>query len=342
VIGFQKIIGAFLSIIVPVINNFKKIPVWSYVVYALASALFCFLYYNKIVLPEDFSASNSIQSVGSFETAKPYQFRVLVPLFFKFILFPFYPPNKIIYIAFCFLSTILTQIFFYFLVNKFFQNTKANLILGSAIIYPMLWNFVILNQSFQYYDVFAVMFFTAGLYFVASENFFGLVIAFILGILNKEAAVYLIFCFVLFNYKNVFSKGIILKAFLLACIFLSVKISMMFLFENNPGDSFESGLPVNKEIFSNVLSNRVYQKNLFFNLGLLYFPALLLFITGKWKIYSDRKLIFMNLAVAPYIVLGIFMIYFTEVRVYTEVMVMITLLALCYLGGFKKFNLQPK
>lgn len=324
------------------INNFKKIPVWIYLLYAFVSAIFCFLYYKKIVSSVDFSAENSIQAVGSFETAKPYQFRVLIPLFFKYALFPFYPPSKFLYIAFCFFSTMVSQIFFYFLVSKYFQNTKASLILGSAIIYPMLWNFVILNQSFQYYDVFAVMFFAAGLYFVASENFFWLVVSLVLGILNKEAAVYLVFCFLLFNYKKIFDREILVKAFFLAIIFLAVKVLMLAVFKNNPGDAFESGLPVNKEIFSNVLSNRVYQKNLFFNLGLLYFPALLLFIAGKWRVYSDRKLIFMNLAIVPYMVLGIFMIYFTEVRVYTEVMVMITLLALCHLGGFKKFNLQPK
>ena len=82
-------------------------------------------------------------------------------------------------------------------------------------------------------------------------------------------------------------------------------------------------------------------KNLGFNFGALYIFVLLLFITGRWKQYPDRRKIFANLAFIPYILLGVFITYFTEVRVYTELIPMVSLLFIIYLSTIRKLNLMP-
>ena len=54
------------------------------------------------------------------------------------------------------------------------------------------------------------------------------------------------------------------------------------------------------------------------------------------------KLVFVNLAVVPYLLLGIFLIYFTEVRVYAELIPMFTTLFVIYLSTFEKLELKPR
>src|SRR5687767_14726974 len=50
--------------------------------YFVLSVVLCYFYHKKIVGPVDWNALNSIDAVASFQTAKPYQFRLLIPLFF--------------------------------------------------------------------------------------------------------------------------------------------------------------------------------------------------------------------------------------------------------------------
>ena len=50
----------------------------------------------------------------------------------------------------------------------------------------------------------------------------------------------------------------------------------------------------------------------------------------------------MNLAIVPYYIFGIFITYITEVRVYTELIPMITTLFLIFLSSFKFSGLEPR
>jgi hypothetical protein len=204
----------------------------------------------------------------------------------------------------------------------------------------MLWNYVILNQSFQYYDFTTILIFTIGLYFIVTENFAGLLIIYIIGIINKESVVYLAFSYLLFNYKDIFTKKVILNTLFLGIILIVFKVLTSYLFKNNPGDTFEVGWHENLRILLNLFNNRVFMKNLGLNFGGLYILVILLFISGRWKKFPDKRLIFLNLAFIPYLLLGFYMIYFTEVRVYTELIPMITTLSIVFISSFEKFKLK--
>jgi hypothetical protein len=120
-----------------------------------------------------------------------------------------------------------------------------------------------------------------------------------------------------------------------------VKISLSYIFQNNPGGNFEIGFSENIRILTNLFNNRIFMKNLGLSFGGLYIFVILLFISGRWKQFPDRRYIFVNLAFIPYLILGLYMIYYTEVRVYTEIIPMITTLFLVYLSTFKKIELKP-
>jgi hypothetical protein len=126
----------------------------------------------------------------------------------------------------------------------------------------------------------------------------------------------------------------------LGIILIVFKVLTSYLFKNNPGDTFEVGWHENLRILLNLFNNRVFMKNLGLNFGGLYILVILLFISGRWKKFPDKRLIFLNLAFIPYLLLGFYMIYFTEVRVYTELIPMITTLSIVFISSFEKFKLK--
>lgn len=321
----------------------KNIPIVFHLFYLCLAAGLCFLYYKKIVAGIDFNAPNSINAVASFQTAKPYQFRLLVPILFMLFKPLTFISEKTIYIAYDFIIVYFIILMYYKFLCEYFVNKKIVLFLAPVIIYPMLFNYVILNQSFQYYDFTSILLFTIGLYFIIKNNFKWFLISFIVALLSKETAVYLVFCYVLYNYKTIFTKKIIINSFLLGIIFLGYKFLLSYIFRNNPGDDFEVGYTVNWEIITTFYKNRILAKNLALNFGGIYIFTILLFLTGRWKYFTSKspsKLMYINFAFIPYFIVGIFVTYFTEVRVYSELIPLFTTLFLIYLSTIKKLSLE--
>ena len=135
----------------------------------------------------------------------------------------------------------------------------------------------------------------------------------------------------------------ILRSLLLGIIFFDYKFLLSYIFCGNHGDDFEVGFDVNYEIVTTFYKNHIYAKNLFLNFGALYIFVILLFVTGRSKIFaakSPAKLMYLNFAFIPYYIVGIFVTYFTEVRVYSELIPLITTLFLIYLSTIKKLSLE--
>jgi len=320
----------------------NKIPYGYLGLYLLLSVVICYLYYIKIVAAADLNAPNSLNAVATFNTAKPYQFRLLMP-----VIFDFFKPlhavyGKYLYNAWNVAAVLLIQVVFYKLLCGYFKNKKYLLWLAPVILYPILFNYIILNQSFQYYDFTAILLFTVGLYYIMNRNTTAFFIFFVIAIINKETAGYLIFAYMLFNYKELFTKRVILNTAILGAIFIGYKLLLGYIFRSNPGDSFEIGYYENIRIVNELFSNKTLLKNLALNFGGLYIFTILLFITGLWRKYPDKRKVFMNLAIVPYYIFGIFITYITEVRVYTELIPMITVLFLIFLSSFKFSGLVPR
>jgi hypothetical protein len=324
------------------INRFKQIPLIVHAVYFLLAATVSFIYFQKVISPFDFSSPLSIYGVASFDTFKPYQFRLLVPLIFKLLSPVSFIPVKALFLAYCCVIIYLLLIIYYFVICEYFKNTSLNFFLAPIILYPIIWNFVLLNETFLFYDFTAILLFTLGLYFVIKDNFKGLLIIFIIALFNKESAVYLIFCYLLFNYRFIFKSKIIINTIILGVIFIVYKVLLSYIFRNNPGGNFEIGLYGNIEIIKNLPVNRIYAKNVILNFGLIYVFAILLFISGRWKSFNHRNLLYINLVIIPYLLIGIYTIYFSEVRVYTEIVPLVSTLFLIYLSTFEKLQIKQK
>ncbi len=320
----------------------NRVPAHFLFIYLLLSATLCYLYHKKIVAPFDWDSAHSLTRVSTFETGKPYQFRLLIPMLFWFFKPLWYVYGKYLYSAYNLLIVFFIQVYFYKLICSYFRDKKILLWITPVILYPMLWNYIILNQSFQYYDFTAILFCVLGLYFIVRENFSAFSITLLLGIINKETAGYLIFSYVLYNYKDAFKPKIIFRAGILSAIFIGYKLLLGYIFRDNPGDPFEIGIADNIKVLSTLFSNMIIVKNIFLNFGGLYIFAILLFITGMWKKFPNRKLIMVNLTIVPYYIFGFYVTYMQEVRVYTELIPMITILFLIFLSNFNFSGLEPR
>ena len=321
----------------------KAPPLIFHLLYFLFAVTFCFLYYLKIVKGAGFNSPNSINAVLTFETVKPFQFRLLVPFIFKILFLFKFIPQKAIFMSYCGVIVYFIILAYYYLISEYFENKLTNLFLAPLILYPMTWNYILLNETFQYYDFTTILLFTLGLYFILKNNYKLLLIVFIIGLINKETIAYLIFAYVLFNYKKAFTRTVIINTFLLALSFIAVKVLLYLIFKSNPGDPVEICFFRNQEILSNLFKDRVYAKDFFLNFGGWYVFIILFFLTGGVKRFasvSDRSKIYIHLAIIPFVIFGIFIIYFSEVRVYSELMPMVTTLFLIYSGINKKSPLK--
>lgn len=316
----------------------NKIPAGFLFLYLGLSLVLCYLYHKKIVAPYDWNAPNSMNAVGTFETSKPYQFRLLMPLVFGFFKPVAMLYGKYLYSAYNAAIVFLLQVVYYKLLCRYFRNKRLMLWIAPVILYAMLFNYVLLNGSFQYYDFTAILLTVWGLYFITRENFTGLLIIFILGVINKETIGYLIFSYMLYNYKIIFTKKIILNTAVLSAIFIGAKLYLNYVFRNNPGDPFEVGYYENIRIVNELFSNKTLFRNLALNFGGLYIFVILLFVTGAWRKIPDKRLVYVNLAIVPYYLFGIYITYITEIRVYTELIPMITTLFLIYLSTFNRLG----
>ena len=319
----------------------NNIP-WGYLLlYFILSAALCYFYHKKIVVPADWDGVNSLRAVMTFETGKPYQFRLLLPA-----LFWFFKPidllyGKLLFSAYNMLALFSVVVVYYKLLCQYFTDKKKLLLFAPVILYPVLWNFVILNGSFQYYDFTAILVSTLGIYFIVKERFGLFLPVIILGLLNKESAAYLIFCYLLFNYRHIFTIKIIARTSLLAAVIIIIKITLGYIFRDNPGGNFEVGYFENMKILSGLFSDRTLFRNAFLNFGGMYVFGILLFLSGWWKKYPDKRKVFVNLTIIPYFIFGIYLTYITEVRVYTELIPMVTTLFLIFLSNFRRLGLEP-
>jgi hypothetical protein len=215
------------------------------------------------------------------------------------------------------------------------------LYIAPVILYPILWNYVLINQTYQYYDFTSILIFLIGLYYIIKEKLDAFIILFIIGVLNKETSGYLIFVYILYNYKALFTKKHFLRTGLLVLIYVLVKGLLSYIFRNNPGDTVELCMYQNMKFFTLITTSKIYFRNLALNFGGLYIFLFLLFLTGRWKKFRLRPLLYINLAFLPNIILGYFVTYYDEVRVYAEFIPLVTTIFLVYLSTFKKLNLQP-
>ena len=219
---------------------------------------FYFLYTNDY-------PPGSYQRIANFEADKVFQTRLLITSLANFFepaipllrgTFQWAVPYPINY-------EVLLQ-----LINAFFLATLILLIrplakiLGYAInpaasfliLLPVSWNYIFINGLidgaglYYPYDIPCLTFFAAGIILFFQKKWFGFYPVFILACLNRESACFISLGGFLLTLKTSelkftdllrTNKRMLIQVAVQACIWLTLRLILSYLFRNNPGEFFE-------------------------------------------------------------------------------------------------------
>lgn len=164
---------------------------------------------------------------------RPYVYRVLVPLLVR-ALECFYPCHPLIYtLIIMYLSLIAFALTIRFFVI-FLWNSKLLGEVSSILSIIALFPFLI--RDGKIYDFMALFLNVLGLYFLMRKKWIGYFVVFVFGCMNKETMVLLTIIFAAGYFQKLDSREY-WRLFLLQVFFFCViKITISWIFRDNPGD----------------------------------------------------------------------------------------------------------
>ena len=314
-----------------------------HIYYLMIAITFTYLYYHKFVQGADFynpTSPGGIIAVANFESMKPIQLRILIPMIFKALSMLQLVPPKLL---FFFINTGLAYLIlfsFYFLLGRYFKSKAMNCWLAPIIIYPMIWNLIIMNGQFFYMDFALLLSMIAGFYFIVAKKPNWLLLTFFIGLLNHSGVIYLIMSYLLFNYRELFKIKTIIYSTSMVVIFFGVIYAISYFL---PKDTTGQNLVNNSMRNLNLLFEHpphLLLRDLFFNFGGLHFIVLLFLVKGLWKRFKG-PLLYVNLMIIPFLISMFFTFSIEEMRNYAVIIPNVVLLSLMFLSTFDNNFLRP-
>lgn len=327
----------------------KKIPnekfpsIIIHIYYVLISITFTYLYYHKFIQNADFYSQNSpggLFAVANFESVKPIQFRILLPLIFKaFTLLNLVPP-KLVFFMMNMVLAYLILLAFYFLLGEHFKSKAMNCWLAPIIIYPMIWNLVIMNGQFFYMDFALLLSMIAGYYLIVSNKPNWLLLLFFLGLLNHSGVIFLVPSYLLFNYKKLFKVRTIFYAVAMVGIFIGfISTINMMLPATSEGHIIINNSMRNLSLFWEH-PKHLLLRDLLFNFGGLHFIVLIFLLSGQWKKFKGPYL-YIHLTIVLFLISMFYTFSIEEMRNYSALIPNIVILSLMFLSTFENSFLKP-
>ena len=321
-------------------------PIIIHILYLVISVTFCYLYYHKFIEKADFhgvQSSGGIYAVLDNTAIKPMQFRLLIPIIFiaiKKLINIFHSiSDGALFFAIAIAQCYLILLSFYFLLNQYFQNRAANLWIAPVIIYPMVWNFIIVNGQFFYMDFGVLLVITLGYYLIVSEKNGWLLVVFCIGLLNHPSVGYLIPAFLLFNYRKLFKKKTIIYAAVMSVLYVATYTFLDYIFPRVGGYFIIYNLPRNLSLFHS-LPFHIIIRDLLFVFGSMHLLVALLVFTGLWKKFKG-PLLYINLVTIPYVISVYINFSIEEIRNYIAVIPFVIIPALLFLSSLQNSFLAP-
>jgi len=223
----------------------------------------------------------------------------------------------------------------------FSQNMCDILPLGMVLVMPVFFDYGVYMYDFSH-----LLLFTAGLLTLYKKQWLAYFIIFTLALLNKETAIMLTLIFALVYYSELPRKQFMRLLAMQIMIFLIIKISLYFIFIDNPGMVAEWHLKWNivylihpgnyfrfESLSDGMFSNGKYYIPWPVGLNLPMFAIIISAVAYRWK----EKPVFLRKATLYFIVLIILamtMGCINELRAYYDVMPIIYILGL---SGIVKF-----
>ncbi len=309
--------------------------------YLLASLVFCMLFNLIVINLHDFYNFDycSIYKVLSGEAIRSIQYRVLIPYIFKAMSLILPLSDRALFILIIVIITYFTLLFFRAVLNVYFSNRTINSAAALFILYPMLWNFILMNRIFFFVDNAIMLFMTAGFYFIITGKNNWLLVTLFFSTLNHYSSGFIILAFVLFNYKTLFTKQTLMYAIGLSGVFIACFIAMKVIYPYFPpekDDGFVVFIPDLAVKAVTDLSKGILLRDIFLNFGGLHLAALMVLVTGLWKkLRTEYLAVF--LFFIPYFIMAALRlgIRIEEMRNWIPIIPFVTVLALILFTGLK-------
>ena len=325
-------------------DNYPSILIHIY--YFMISLTLCYLYYHKFISRADFfspTSSGAIYAVLDGVAIKPIQFRILIPLLFKAVqsfIFIFKTiPDKALFFLITIMLCYMILFSFYLLLGQYFKGRAMNCWLSAIIIYPMIWNFVIMNGQFFYMDFSILLIIILGFYSIVSEKYNWLLVVFFLGVLNHPSVGYLIIAFLLYNYNKLLKPKTILYTVVMSVMYIGIYRLMDSYFPATAGYFVIYNLPRNLSLFT-LLPIHIILRDALFNFGGLHIFILIFLFSGAWKKYRS-PLLYVNLVIIPYVISVLINFSIEEIRNYITIIPFVIILTLLFLSSFENSFLKP-
>lgn len=166
----------------------------------------------------------------------------------------------------------------------------------------------------KYYDWPTLFLFTLGLALLARQKWVAYILVFTLATINKETAILLTMAFTVHLYRRLERRHFVYLLGIQSIIFLTVRLLLLWVFQNNPGEVAEFHL---SEHLVAVQANPLAV--------LIPLAGLVVLISRRWQ----EKPVFLRHALVIVLPLGIMQLLFGipyEIRVYLEVFPVVLLL----------------
>jgi hypothetical protein len=225
-------------------------------------------------------------------------------------------------------------------LDEFFEDRKINLLIAPVIVYPMAWDYIILNGQTFYVDFSILIFILLGYVLILKNNIPLLILTFFFGCLNHDSVGFLIVMYLLYNYKKLFTLKVILGTVAMAIIFIGIKYTLSQVFINNFGVSFRLNHERNFSVAVDFSDRRLF-RNIFLVYGGLHVIVLLGLRNPIWSKIPFEK-VAINFTFIPYIFLIFFIHTIDEIRNYIASIPFVLIPFLIYMSSIDSSFLKLK
>ena len=250
-------------------------------IYALCAALFIALYFQ----PPISAPGASWEGLTTLQCRTPYQYRVLLPLLARGIHTLLPVPLMTAYSALIFGFVVVLFVAWREYLRPAFADSADAYAL--AMLYPLIWIYVLANGIRYPWDIPAMCFFVLGVVLISQAKWRLYYPMFVLACLNRETSCFLILAFALLTWRRQPAKWIALNVAAQSAIWLVNKAFWARVLAHNGGEKvFENKLASNADYFVRIVSHPLEHLDWI----LLTFGWMILLIPCCWRTQpSDFK-----------------------------------------------------
>lgn len=286
--------------------------------YALSGVLFTAIFYKSTDTwsAGDFAACT--RTFTGYPWAHPvFRFRVLVPLAARAVAAVVPMGLRWIYWGITGLSVLGILVAYRRFLENFLRPAFAAL-LSISIIYPMIWNYTLLNKMYFPFDMPGLLLFVLGCHFIYRKNWVGYYAVLLLAALNRETSAWIFVpIFLLTSFRDLPFRRLALHFVAQAAVWLGVKAGLYAALAGGTVPVFEPRVAFNWNTVYHMLVLRGYGPRDWVKLGLSFGG---IWWTLPWVLRRPQPA-FLKRAL-PAILLYVGAVFvggtFDEVRVYGE------------------------